>query len=200
MSRQVSMTTLGIGLLGAVIVGAAGYFFVAPMATGNQVDTYPVRLTQKGDTGLEVSVRDNKQKCETSDNKGCMQFPEDKIGLIKFYLDGSKFKNKGCDKDKEVITKIELTTTGIDDKGTFGNPLDPWIRNDAFPGVNLLTGIVYEALPANGRTQVFLANMNSNDASDDPKIFWYRVTVSACPEESGGPWVTDPRGVNKGTN
>jgi hypothetical protein len=41
--------------------------------------------------------------------------------------------------------------------------------------------------------------MNSNSV-DDPKKFWYRVTVSACSSDSGGPWVTDTRGVNKGTN
>ena len=43
-----------------------------------------------------------------------------------------------------------------------------------------------------------MLNANFNDADNGVKTFWYEVTVESC-NASNGPWVTDPRGENRGT-
>jgi hypothetical protein len=137
-------------------------------------------------------------------------FEEDKVGVIKFYLPGNKYKIEKCPKAKHVITKVELTTT-IDDtkpndqKGKFTGPfpLENWIRDDAFSDIDLDTGIVYQPASLDyARTQAWLVNMNSHEPPG-LKQFWYKVTATACAKNDEGThdtWVTDPRGDNEGHN
>ena len=152
MSGTVSKKTLTFSMLAAVVVGAVGHYIVAKSQEDTTVFTYPIELTpdNSGYT-MEAEVKDNALKCKPNNNKGCVDFKENTVGFIKFYLPGSKWKNKRCKQnsnDMEVITKIELTTNGSGDKGVFNEDLpDPpllaeWIKIDAFPGVDLTTGIV----------------------------------------------------------
>lgn len=171
------------------------------IATDRNEVNYEVELKTKSGGILEVK-KDN--QCEKKPHKGCLLFEEDKTGVIKFYLSGSRINSKKCPKANAVITKIELTTTvdetvGDDSKGEFSGNLDPWIKNFAFPDVNEVTGVVYEAPMAIARSQAWLINLNSHDASEGEKHFWYRVTATSC-DESPTTWVTDPRGDNKGSN
>jgi hypothetical protein len=203
MNKSVSIKTLGVGLVTALVVGAFGGSLVSNI-TGNKFGTYPVKLTPEDDGKLVAEVEDKSKKCKNNDNAGCMRFDKDANGVVKFYLDGSKYKSKSCKNSQEVITKIELTTTGEGNKGVFNDGLgwvEPavWLKENAFPSVNLETGIAYEATLAEARSLVILSNMNNHDASEGEKVFWYRVTVSAC-EGSEEPWVSDPRGENKGVN
>jgi hypothetical protein len=204
MNKSVSIKTLGFGLVGALLVGAFGGS-VFMIKSGNNFGTYPVKLIPDDESTLLVKVEDNSKKCKQSNNAGCMLFGEDQFGTVKFYLKDSKFSTKSCKNSKKVITKIELTTTGAGDKGVFNGEagwVQPaeWLKENAFPSVDLTSGIAYEAqVPEQGRTLVFLSNMNDHDEDDGTKVFWYRVTVSEC-DGSEGPWVSDPRGENKGMN
>jgi len=202
MKKSVSIKTLGVSLVSALVVGAfGGTMFL--QATGNKFGTYPVKLTpEKNGTGLLVEVEDSSKRCKKDNHAGCMLFNEDSDGTVKFYLDGSKYKTKSCKNSNKVITRIELTTTGNGNKGVFNDGLGwvkpaSWLKENAFPSVDLETGIAYEATLDQARSLVFLSNLNNHDASEGEKVFWYRVTVSDC-GESGGPWVSDPRGDNKG--
>jgi len=201
MSGTVSTKALTLGVVIAAIAGGLGTHFVI-QNLGNQQSMYPIELTPDNSSNvLEAVVTDSSKKCKQNDNKGCVQFDVDKVGMVKFYLPNSKYKTKSCKNNNEVITKVELTTTGSGDKGTFVGhlPLPAWIKENAFPSVDRSTGIAYQADLQQARTQVFLANMNNHDASEGTKTFWYQVTVTDCDDESKQ-WVTDPRGDNKGMN
>lgn len=194
----------GVGVLVSVIVGGGFGFLNNPL--GNNLEVYPVKLTTASDEVLEVDVDENNKKCTNGNHPGCLLFKQDKIGTINFYVQGSKRKTKKCtdaEDNKKVITKIELTTTGAGDKGVFKSDdgavvLEPWLKENAFPSVDLSSGIAYRANPLEqARTRVFLTNMNDHDAEDGIKTFWYQVTVSDC--AGANEWVSDPRGDNKGT-
>ena len=203
MNKSVSIKTLGFGVVGALLVGAiAGSVFMK--TSGNKFGTYPVKLIpDKQSNELLVEVEDSNKRCKKDKHAGCMLFEEGSVGTVKFYLDGSKFKTKSCKNSNKVITKIELTTTGAKDKGVFSDGLgwvqpDKWLKENAFPSVDLTTGIAYKTTDLKqARTLVFLSNMNNHDKDEGTKEFWYRVTVSDC-KEGEGPWVSDPRGENKG--
>ena len=204
MKKSVSITTLGVGLVSALVVGVfGGYSFLG--LTGNKFGTYPVKLSPDNSSDvLHVKVEDISKKCINDKHAGCMLFKKNHVGTVKFYH-GSKYNTKSCDNSQKVITKIELTTTGTGDKGVFNGepgwtqPAD-WLKVNAFPSVDLASGIAYEAANVDqARSLVYLSNMNNHDASEGTKTFWYRVTVSDCDGEEG-PWVSDPRGDNKGTD
>jgi hypothetical protein len=194
---------VGFGAAGIIAVAAGWY--VAATSYSSQLNNYLVEL-KPGDAGvLEVK---HENKCKTNGHKGCLLFEAGKVGLIKFYLPGNKYKIEKCSKAENVITKIELTTY-VDAtkpnaaKGVFTGPfpLPDWLRDDAFSNVKLDSGIVYEAPSLDdARTQVWLVNMNSHEEPDVVKNFWYKVTATACEEEDGihATWVTDPRGENEG--
>ena len=207
MSKGVSIKTLGVGLVAALVVGAFGGSIFMREA-GNNFGTYPVKLTPQDDGTLLAEVEDTKKRCKKEKNAGCMRFDLDANGVVKFYLSGSKFKPKSCkNKNSRVITKIELTTTGEENKGVFNDGpgwVKPavWLKENAFPSVNLETGIAYEATLEEARSLVILSNMNNHDAGEDgeiTKVFWYRVTVTDC-ADGDRQWILDPRGENKGMN
>ena len=208
-AMQRALAIGGIGILGAV-VGFYGSKVVSKI--GSQTKHYGIKLVPQGGGVLKV---DESNQCANNRNphEGCLLFETDKVGQIKFYLPGSKFKLKKCEGPgstaQNVITKVELAVKGQGNdpeavKGDFNGPfpLDDWLKYDAFPAVDLDDGIVYEAPWDKAATQVFLDNLNSHDAADGIKSFWYRVTVTACEEDEGvrETWVTDPRGDNKGRN
>jgi hypothetical protein len=198
--------TLFVSGGGAAALIAAGVFTLFWGFSGGQLETYSVKLKPTAGGVLEIT-KSNKCK-QGKEHPGCLVFEEDKIGLVRFYLKGSnKHKANKCPPDgnaSEVITKIQLTATGTGGdpqavKGDFAVfPLPPWVENDAFPTVNLNTGIVYEATLADARTQAWLINMNSHDAGTI-KSFWYQVTATDC-ANLANTWVTDPRGDNEGLN
>lgn len=192
----------GFGLVAA----AAGWAINVYQSTGTQSEIYSIKLVPQGSSGtLKV---DKPNQCKKNKHDGCLLFEEDMVGLMKFHLPGAKDKRQKCDKAKNVITRIELATTVLPstptqpntnrEKGDFNDsPLDPWIKASAFQGVNLNTGVVYEEALENAETQAWIVNMNSHKAAEGEKEFWYKVTVESCDGKSG-PWVTDPRGDNKG--
>lgn len=205
MKRSVSIQAAGIGVLAALLIGGIGSFVLVPKL-GYEFGTYPVKLDPDNSTNeLHVEVKDDKKKCRKTDNAGCLLFEKDKVGTVKFYLDGSKFKNHSCANKDKVITKIELSTVGADDKGKFEGDAgwtapDKWLKENAFPSVDLTTGIAYKPDTLNeARTQVLLSNLNNHDQEIGTKSFWYKITVADC-DGDDGPWVSDPRGDNKGTN
>jgi hypothetical protein len=187
------------------LVAAVGWFSALSYSTGSQLRNYLVELKPVDNGVLEVK---HENKCGSKGHKGCLVFEEDKVGLIKFYLPGFKYKVRNCKNTDTVITKIELTTTPmegqeLEDKGVFDGDLPDWIKDKAFPDVNTETGVVYEASLDDALTQVWLINMNSHDFDDGLKRFWYKVTATACEDDDGDgvheTWVTDPRGENEGT-
>jgi hypothetical protein len=195
---------VGGGGAGALIAAGVLAFFLG--FSGGQLETYSVKLKPKVGGVLEV---DKSNKCnQGKEHPGCLVFKEDKIGLIRFYLNGSnKYKVNKCPPDgtaSKVITEIQLTAEGEggDPQAVKGDftvfPLPSWIENDAFPNVKLNTGIVYQAALADARTQAWLINMNSHDAGTI-KSFWYKVTATDCANPANT-WVTDPRGDNEGIN
>jgi len=169
---------------------------------------YSVQLVPQGASGGALLVT-NGNKCKHGEHDGCLLFEEDEIGFIKFYLAGSRNKIKRCSDDtgevKAVITKIELTASSDGDdpeavKGEFTGNLPDWVKQDAFPDVDQVSGIVYEADWDKASTQAWLVNLNSHKAADGVFPFWYKVTASDCDEDSETTWVTDPRGDNEGIN
>jgi hypothetical protein len=218
MSRKRILSVGGGAIAFLLFGGATGIYLGNPL--GNNLEVYPVKLTTDTNTDgkkiVSVDVDDNNKKCKKDNHPGCLLFGQDKVGAINFYLKGSKRNTEKCKKDdatpkRKVITKIELTTQehGDDpDKGIFDGDSgwatpDKWLKENAFPSVDLTTGIAYEIKPADieemARTRVFLTNMNDHDAKEGTKTFWYKITVSQC-DGKDGPWVSDPRGDNKGTN
>jgi len=190
---------------GAVLFICVGVFAPAFLGFGStQVETYSVKLVPQGTSG--VLKVDEQNKCNKGKHDGCMLFEVNEIGLIKFYLPGSKKQLKNCTNADKVITKVEVTTTGAGgdpeaDKGDYDrtNLLPLWVKTDAFTSVNRTTGVVYQAHKKNDAfTQVILVNLNSNKAADGEKSFWYRVTATDC-ETPANQWVSDPRGDNEGT-
>lgn len=197
------------GLGGAGI--AAGVFLVTFLGfSGGQLQTYSVKLEPDGVNGGTLEVVKSNKCNQGKEYKGCLRFKEDKAGLVRFYLPGSKYNFKKCKVNggpSEVITKIELTATGIAkgadaDTGVFAppmnNPAQQWLKNEAFPSLDMTTGILYEATLANAGTQAWMLNMNSNPAGI-VKSFWYKVTATKCGDPATT-WVTDPRGDNEGHN
>ena len=175
----------------------------------NQFNTrdYTIQLIPQGNNG-NLRIPTASQRCGSNQHDGCMGFDLDTTGLIKFHLGGLGLPNKTCADENvdEVITGIQLTTTvdssgGNGNKGDFTVLPDAWLKYEAFSSLDLSTGFVYQASVGNpGATQVWLFNANGNDAADGVKTFWYQVTAEACPgSNKDGPWVTDPRGENRGT-
>jgi len=206
------LVVAGFGIAASVLTaGGLGVGILGFLGWSDQLAIYQVLLTPQGGSGTLGVVREKGKSCDSGRNPhgGCMMFEEDKIGLIQFYLPGSKKKIKSCDNANRVITKIALTTHGEgggsdQTKGNFAGPfpLDGWLKNNAFPDVDLNTGIVYQAASLDdAKTQVWLTNWNSHDFDGGEKQFWYQVTVSDC-EKTGSTfktWVTDPRVDNQGT-
>ena len=150
-------------------------------------------------------------KCKKLDHPGCLLFGEKQRGKITFYLPGYKIKNDQCPQAKNVITRIELTTTALEDNQAKGNfdrtlKLDPWVKMNAFDDVDLATGIVYDALWDEAWAQTTLFNLNNHtheiEGDENELSFWYKVTVTSCPKENhpSKTWVVDPRGDNEGLN
>lgn len=151
----------------------------------------------------------NKGQGNQLKKKGCVRFAEDEFGLITFQV-GAQPQARTCANSGThwVISKIELSGQGyqlsggvISNKGIFDDhlPLDDWLKN-AFPQVDPLTGVLYEADPPNtGVTHVTSLNLNNN-ANTDPRDIWYRVSVASCAEGSDVVLVTDPRFENDGTS
>jgi hypothetical protein len=138
--------------------------------------------------------------CQNNPHNGCIRFKRNTVGLMKFYLPGSKKTAKSCSTGAQnVITQIQIATTGAGEKGDFSDlPLKPWAKSEAFPLVELNTGLAYSKANVNdGSTQVWLLNTNANNPGSS-RTFWYRVTARNC---SGTPvkWTSDPRGENEGT-
>jgi len=190
---------------GSVIAVAIGWFAAISLmdtSLNDLVNKYSVKLVPQGTSGT-LKVDSPNGSCKKGNHTGCLLFEEGKIGLIRFYLPGSKKTVKTCDNADRVITEIKLTTTpegGAADaeKGVFAGNLPPWIKDNAFKQVDRLSGVIYAANKDTGETQVMLTNLNSHDKASGEKQFWYEVTVTDCtaPENT---WVTDPRGDNLGT-
>ena len=194
----------GIGFVGVAVFGGIVSTFL-PLKDIDSV-TYSVKLVPDKDSSVLKVVAP--YACNKGKHYGCMLFEQDKVGVIYFYLGGSRYKTRMCgDKSnpKQVITKIELTATGEGDndlasKGDFNLPLDLIdLQRDAFPKVKLADGIIYSATKDTGKTRVRLINSNGNAAEDGVMPFWYRVTATDC-EDSTLTWIADPRGDNEGIN
>lgn len=198
-----------VKVVGAFVAGAAAIFLAGGVGIveANFLFTkeklYKVQLTPQGENGGTLRAQLKKGKKCSQNFEGCMKFAEDKVGLIRFYLPGSKKQERECPGARKVITKIELSTTPDaafpeGDKGDFAGGVDPWLKQDAFPLVDQATGVIYDETTATGKSRVWLVNQNSHDSSLGTRPFWYQVTVTSC--NGTQKWVTDPRGENTGLN
>ena len=192
-------------LAAAVLTGCATQIGLTGGGNRLAAKAFSIKLVPQGNSGV-LKVDTANKGCLNNPHNGCMRFAKDTVGLVQFYLPGSKQTSKTCDSGaKEVITGIQLTTTELatssgGDKGDFTVLPEQWLKDDAFLALDLSNGYAYEADVNNGTTQVWLLNANFNDAADGVKTFWYQVTAEACPgSNKDGPWVTDPRGENRGT-
>jgi len=161
--------------------------------------SFSIKLVPQGNSGV-LQVHTANKGCVNNPHNGCIRFAKDTVGLVQFYLPGSRKTSKTCDDKgvKAVITGIQLTTTGSGEKGDFSVLPDPWLKNEAILALDLADGYAYEADKTVATTQVWLLNANFNDAADGVKTFWYRVTAESC-SDAKGTWVTDPRMENDGT-
>ena len=160
---------------------------------------YGIKLVPLGTSG-ELKVDSASNGCKANVHNGCMFFPENTVGLIKFFLPQGRNSAKTCaDGVRNVITKIQLTASGNASKGDYTVfPLPDWVKDEAFSSVDLNTGIVYSKPVGEAANQVWLLNANANDPKNGDKTFWYRVTATDCTNPANT-WVTDPRGRNGGT-
>lgn len=167
----------------------------------------PVKLVPQSAGGNLKVEKDN--QCRKGKHDGCLLFERDTLVRIVFHLPGSKNQVKYCPEAKNVITKIEVTATAAkgsatDDKGDFNGSasLPAWLKENAFPEIDLETGVIYAAESwKTARTQEWITNLNDHlSPSNVPDIihsFWYKITVTAC-DDTGTTWVSDPRGDNEG--
>ena len=200
----------------AIIVvsfGLSGWVASTSIVLAQDVEVInPVMLVPQG-IGDNLLV-DKGNQCRKDKHPGCLLFQRGELGHIVFHLPGSKNRVKYCSNANNVITKIEVTATGADEgtsvnKGDFNGPfpLPPWLQENAFPTLDLDTGIVYKAPSLDvARTQEWVTNLNNHanpeNEEDVTNRFWYRVTVTACAENEEGThtiWVSDPRGDNEGS-
>jgi hypothetical protein len=159
---------------------------------------FPVRLVPQGGGVLKVDTPN--QGCVNNLHNGCIRFDENTVGLMKFYLRGSKKKVETCSTGaRNVITAIQISVTGSGEKGDFSVlPLPEWIQLEAFPLLDRSTGLVYDKAVDDGASQVWMLNANANDAALGAREFWYRVTAKSCASPTQT-WTSDPRGENEGT-
>ncbi len=117
---------------------------------------------------------------------GCMNFGDGDWGVIIFGFVNELENNKCGDPGVQwVITKIELSNTGdiVTGKGTnFGSAVATWIQ-DAFSGVDPLTGILYDQTWNDAYTSIGVVNSNNHTAALGPNDLWYRVTATKCKED-----------------
>jgi hypothetical protein len=181
---------------------------VAVNAAAQTLETvyYPVKLLPGNAPDKQIITAENEDKrCSKSPvHNGCMLFTEGTVGVIHFYLPGPPHKTKCSDfppqSGKKVITKIELSTTPMQNdqtKGVFGTAVQDWLKNKAFSEVDASDGVVYDKDNTTGETNWFLTNRNSHSHDQGLKSFWYRITVTDC-DDSTLQWVFDPRGDNEG--
>jgi len=184
-------------LLFSILILAGCGLFLGSSALKSK--TYGIKFTPVGNSGT-LRVDTANKGCKANPHNGCMYFPENTVGLVKFYLPGGQNNSKTCaDNVRSVITQVQLTTTGNASKGDYTVfPLDAWIKSEAFSAVDLNTGIVYEKDVNAAANQVWLLNQNANDPAAGEKTFWYKVTATDC-NTPANTWVTDPRGRNGGT-
>lgn len=196
-----------------LIAGCTG---MQPFMMATNYQPYEVKFVPTGSGGSASSpssmlVDTLNQNCQANRNphNGCMDFGKNKTGNILFSIKGNPKVKKCADSGTtRVITKIELTSKSIGNstaiKGDFsgidaGNPLPDWVRDKAFPELELNTGIAYfEADVNDGLTNVKLTNLNHNKFSDGIKSVWYRVTVTHCTDPTNKNWRSDPRVDNRG--
>ena len=157
--------------------------------------TYSIKFIPQGASGT-LEVKTSNKGCKSNPHNGCMSFDVNTVGLIRLYLPGrGRTCNEGA---RNVITMVELATTGASAKGDFTDlPVKDWLKNEAFAGLVLATGIVHTSPVTEASSEVWLLNANANDASLGAKDFWYRVTAQNCTLPAST-WETDPRGRNGG--
>ena len=114
---------------------------------------------------------------------GCINFGDGDWGVIIFGFVNELENNKCGDPGVQwVITKIELSDTGdiATGKGTnFGSAVATWIQ-DAFSGVDPLTGTLYDEKWNDAYTSVGVVNSNNHTAALGLKELWYQVTATKC--------------------
>jgi hypothetical protein len=205
-----SVTVIGVTL---VLIGWAASTGIAQAEVEEVINSVMLVPQGHGDN-LEVkpALAYQGNQCRKNKHPGCLLFNRNTLVHIVFRLPGPKNKIKTCPEAEYVITKIEVTATGVDEspklsKGDFTGPfpLTGWLVENAFPTVNPDTGIIYEASRDVAQTRVLVTNFNDHDNStkddDVTNQFWYKITVTACAENAEGThrtWVSDPRGDNEG--
>jgi len=177
---------------------------------------YAVKFVAKQNEG-ELSVFSGNKGCNKGqgNKKGCINFPEDSIGLIKFYM-GPEKQIRTCSdpSTKWVISKVELSDHGyrvvdetdsnktkVSDKGIFETSHLPHQKylEDIFPQYDQSTGFLYVApTPLEGVSQVTILNLNNNDNADGVKDIWYRVSAAKCGSDPVEVLISDPRLENEG--
>ncbi len=191
------------------VIGMSAIFLFALIVSGSgqtnstvlekKFTHYMVQLDADWDSGALRIKKDG--KCKNENHKGCLLFHRNHEGYITFYLK-SKPKLETCDTANEVISLIEVATTGTEDpaKGDYSGRRDKWVKENAFETINLQTGVVFPVPPMTPSTRVTLKNLNSQTFEEmGDKQFWYRVTVKSCSDPSST-ITTDPRGDNEGKN
>ena len=193
---------------------------MSAVAQAVSFNEYEVQFEVKANKG-EVAVKSNNKNCNKGQGqkKGCIRFPENSIGLIKFYIGNKNHSNTCSDPNtKWVISRVELSDQGylvvdktdsskttVSDKGIFEDsnlPLDQWLK-DSFPQLDKATGYLYDApTPLQGVTQVTSLNLNNNLPADGVKDIWYRVSVTRCGSDPADveTLTSDPRFENDGSD
>jgi hypothetical protein len=178
-----------------VLLGYTGY--VGIVAPPNLTLEQP-EIILKANAGQGKLEPQNSHKCAAGDKPGCVQFDKNTLGTITFRIQNGP-KDTNCNtppKPQWVITKVELTADELppagSGKGDYSKPIPAWL-SDAFPQINSLTGVVYEASLNFGTSSAVIVDLNNNEGE---KIIYYKVTATSC--LGGNVLVTDPMVRNEG--
>ena len=215
-----SVTAIGVTLILTGWAASTGIAQAEVEEVINPVEIVPAQIKdvinsvklvpQEDRDNLKVPVY---HQCKKDTHPGCLFFERNTLVHVIFHLPGSKNQGKDCSETENVITKIEVTATAANEgtsvnKGDFdrSTPLPAWLKENAFPDINLDTGIIYQEKVLDvARSRQLVTNLNNHlnpsEGTVEVKSFWYKITVTACAENEDGThrtWVSDPRGDNEG--
>lgn len=182
-----------------VLLGLLGYTGYVSIITTQNFALESPEIILKAIPGQSELEPQNSSKCDSSAKKGCIQFDQATLGPITFTIQNGK-KNATCLTSPEpqwIITKVQLTAAELQStgKGDFSQPIPDWLGS-AFPQLNTLTGVVYEADASFATSSAVIIDLNNHPKNEGVKILYYKVTATNC--DGTKTLVTDPTVRNKG--